>query len=196
MYHLKVPPTEADIKLANAIARHASPLLERQAQTMTWLADEKLLFAAGFALSLASKRGTPQQRLRADHLLLAVVVSSVVPHLLKHAIDQQRPDRRIWRWGRGIPKSGRPMDAFPSGHAMHVGAITSAISWIEPRATPWVWAAGIALASTRVVLLAHWASDVIVGLCAGAALERLLRPISERIFGIPSNGSSSRRNRR
>ena len=197
MKHLRVRPTKADIALAEAVARRTTPLAERQAQAMTWLADEKLLFAASFALWLASKRGSARQRLRADHLLLTVLVSCAVPHLLKRVIDQERPDRQIRRWGHGIPKSGRRLDAFPSGHAMHIGAIASAVSWIEPRAAPWVWAGGVAIACTRIVLLAHWASDVIVGLCAGAALERLLRPISERIFAnrvaLAGSPSSKRR---
>ncbi len=189
MKHLKVQPTKADIALAKAIARHTTPLAERQAQALTWLADEKLLFVASFAIWLASKRGTARQRQRADHLLLSIVASIAIPHLLKRVLDQERPDRRIRPPGRGIPKSGRGQDAFPSGHAMHIGAIASAIGWIEPRAAPWVWIGGIGLASTRVVLLAHWASDVIVGLCAGAVLERLLRPVSQRMFGMPRGRS-------
>jgi hypothetical protein len=56
-------------------------------------------------------------------------------------------------------------------HAMHIGAVASAVSWIE-------------LACTRVVLLAHWASDVIVGVGAGLLLERMLRPMSRRLFGV------------
>ena len=38
-----------------------------------------------------------------------------------------------------------------------------------------VWAAGAGLLLTRVVLLAHWASDVVAGLAVGALAERLLR---------------------
>jgi membrane-associated phospholipid phosphatase len=38
-----------------------------------------------------------------------------------------------------------------------------------------VWAAGGAIALTRIVLLAHWTSDVVAGLAVGAAVERLLR---------------------
>ena len=34
---------------------------------------------------------------------------------------------------RGIPRSGKPYDAFPSGHAMHVGAVASAVSWCPAR---------------------------------------------------------------
>jgi undecaprenyl-diphosphatase len=38
-----------------------------------------------------------------------------------------------------------------------------------------VWSIGAGLVLTRIVLLAHWTSDVIAGLAIGAAVERLLR---------------------
>ncbi len=41
-----------------------------------------------------------------------------------------------------------------------------------------VWSIGVGLAVTRIVLLAHWASDVVARLAIGAATERLLRFVS------------------
>jgi undecaprenyl-diphosphatase len=38
-----------------------------------------------------------------------------------------------------------------------------------------VWMIGAGLVASRVVLLAHWTSDVVAGLAIGAATERLLR---------------------
>ena len=56
-----------------------------------------------------------------------IVSVSGLPHVLKGMFNQRRPDRLTVRghW-RGIPLSGDPLDAFPSGHAMHVGALASA----------------------------------------------------------------------
>jgi undecaprenyl-diphosphatase len=42
----------------------------------------------------------------------------------------------------GIPRSGKAYDAFSSGHAMHVGAIASAVSWISPKSAPLAWSLG------------------------------------------------------
>jgi undecaprenyl-diphosphatase len=71
--------------------------------------------------------------------------------------------------------SGNAYDAFPSGHAMHIGAVTSAATELPPAQRNVVWALGAALVSTRIVLLAHWTSDVLAGLAFGAILERGLR---------------------
>lgn len=60
---------------------------------------------------------------------------------------------------------------------MHVGALASAMSWLYPQWKSPVWAIGGVLAATRSVVLAHWASDVVVGLGAGVLVEHLLRPL-------------------
>jgi hypothetical protein len=52
-----------------------------------------------------------------------------------------------------------------------------------------VWSIGAGLVLTRVVLLAHWTSDVIAGLAIGAAVERLLRPWTG--FGSPVRTAKS-----
>jgi undecaprenyl-diphosphatase len=92
-------------------------------------ADEHVLYALSIGLWLGSLRGRPRQRAGADHMLACVLLTSILPHLLKDFIDQERPDRcMVHGRRRGIPRSGNAYDAFPSGHAMHVGALASATS--------------------------------------------------------------------
>ena len=135
------------------------------------------LVAAG--LWLAARAGDERKRRQTDHLALSVVATAILPHLLKRLIDQERPDRCMVHGRRhGIPRSGKAYDAFPSGHAMHVGAVTSAVSWAYPKSAPIAWGLGGLIAITRIVLLAHWTTDVLAGLAMGALLERCLRPLS------------------
>ena len=86
----------------------------------------------------------------------------------------------------GIPLSGNRLDAFPSGHAVHIGALASAATVLPAKQRTVIWALGAALVSTRIILLAHWASDVAAGLAVGALVERLLR----RLTGFGSDHSS------
>lgn len=81
---------------------------------------------------------------------------------------------------RGVPRSGRPRDAFPSGHALHMGALASAASLFPPALRRLTRGIAIALSATRILLLAHWTSDVVAGFSAGALLERLMRPVTLR----------------
>ena len=71
--------------------------------------------------------------------------------------------------------SGKREDAFPSGHALHMGALASAAGALPPRPRRPIRAFAVGLSLTRIVVLAHWASDVVAGFALGAVLERLLR---------------------
>jgi hypothetical protein len=176
MAAVTVRPTRTDVSIANAISAHTERSTEHAAEFFTWGADEHILctLAAGWWLNT---RGRSADQCRAtDHVLLTTVVASALPHLLKRVFDQERPDRRTVRghW-RGVPFSGKRLDAFPSGHAVHIGALASAASQLPPSQRNLVWAARAGLVLTRVVLLAHWVSGVAAGLAVGALTERLLR---------------------
>jgi undecaprenyl-diphosphatase len=71
---------------------------------------------------------------------------------------------------------------------MHVGAVASAATQLPPAQRNVVWAIGVALVTTRIVLLAHWTSDVLAGLALGAILERGMRFLT----GYAGDGSETR----
>lgn len=169
--------TALDRWVAKTVARYTSPAVERPARVLTWAADEHVLGVIAGGLWLAARAGNERERRQTDHLVLSVVVTAILPHVLKRLIDQKRPDRCMVHGARrGIPRSGKPYDAFPSGHAMHVGAVASAVSWAYPKSAPVAWGLGGLIAATRIVILAHWTTDVLAGLAMGALVERCVRP--------------------
>jgi hypothetical protein len=176
MAQFTVRPTRADIALADAIADHTDLRTEHAAEVLTWGADEHILCALAAGWWLYCRDKSADRRRASDHVLLTTLVASALPHVLKTVFDQERPDRTTIRghW-RGVPLSGKRLDAFPSGHAVHIGALASAASTLPANQRNAVWGIGAALVLTRIVLLAHWASDVAVGLAVGAVTERLLR---------------------
>ncbi|WGD50433.1 phosphatase PAP2 family protein [Bradyrhizobium sp. CB1650] len=172
-----VKPTLIDSAIANEIADHTNPALERTAQTLTWAADEHVLLALAAAGWLYAQLRRPDGRHVANHILTVSLATAVLPHLLKSVFDQTRPDRLTVRGHRhGVPYSGRSRDAFPSGHAVHMGALASAAALLPPRPRRLVRAVAVGLSLTRVALLAHWASDVVAGFTLGIVVEKLLRP--------------------
>ena len=71
---------------------------------------------------------------------------------------------------------------------MHLGAIAAALTrWVPPPWRPAVWAVAVGLSATRLVLLAHWLTDVGAGLAIGAGLEAALHRLRA------PGGSRSRR---
>jgi undecaprenyl-diphosphatase len=173
---ITVPPTAADVAIARFIASRTTPPAEEVAGFLTWGADEHVLSALTATWWLYTRGENDRRRGAADHVLLVTLAATVLPHLLKAIFDQERPDRLTVRGHhRGVPISGNARDAFPSGHAVHVGALASAASCLPKRQRNMVWLAGAGLVATRIALLAHWTSDVLAGLAIGAATERLLR---------------------
>jgi hypothetical protein len=179
MAPIRVPPTSADVSIANAIAARTGRSTEQAAEALTWGADEHILCALAGGWWLYCRNKNAGHRRASDHVLLTTLVASALPHLLKAIFDQQRPDRTTVRghW-RGIPLSGNRLDSFPSGHAVHVGALASAATVLPKNQRNMVWTVGTALVLTRIVLLAHWVSDVATGLAVGAITERLLRRLT------------------
>lgn len=161
---------------ARFIARNTAPAPEMVARALTWGADEKVLLVLAAAGWLASRgRGEPLRR-AGNHTLLVTVAASLLPHGLKRLFDQTRPDRRtVVGHLHGVPFSGKREDAFPSGHALHMGALASAAGALPAGRRQAIRALAVGLALTRIVVLAHWASDVVAGFALGAVLERSLR---------------------
>jgi hypothetical protein len=172
----RIRPTRADIEIAERISDHTGPEVEQLSKILTWGADEHVVCALAAVWWLYCRRRSAQHRTDSNHILLTAVAVSLLPHLLKSVFDQKRPDRVMIRSHlHGVPFSGKPDDAFPSGHALHVGAMASAATVLPPAKRNLVWSVGAGLVATRIVLLAHWTSDVIAGLAIGVAVERLLR---------------------
>jgi len=173
---LTVKPTKIDERIARTVARKTNRRAETVARGLTWGADEKILLAlaaAGWILSRT--QGEPLRR-AGNHALLVAAAASVLPHLLKSVFDQTRPDRKtVLGHVHGISFSGKREDAFPSGHALHMGALASASGPLPAGPRRAIRALAVGLCLTRIVVLAHWASDVVAGFALGAALERMLR---------------------
>jgi membrane-associated phospholipid phosphatase len=176
MAPIKVRPTNVDLSLAKTVSANTGPRAEQVAEFVTWGADEHILSALAVGWWLYSRGKNTNARRTSNHILLITLASSALPHLLKTMFNQERPDRRtISGHLHGAPFSGNRLDAFPSGHAVHIGALASAASTLPAEQRNFVWGVGAGLVLTRVVLLAHWASDVAAGLAIGAVLERTLR---------------------
>ncbi len=162
--------------IAGEIARDTGPVPEEIARALTWGADEKVLLVMAAAGWLASRGRSEPLRRAGNHALLVAVAASLLPHGLKLLFDQTRPDRTtVLGHVHGISFSGKREDAFPSGHALHMGALASAAGALPAGPRRAIRALAVGLSLTRVVVLAHWASDVVAGFALGAALERLLR---------------------
>jgi undecaprenyl-diphosphatase len=173
---VNVRPTKPDVLIARTVARNTNHSAEVISRGLTWGADEKILLLLATAGWVAT-RGRSQQLQRAgNHALLVAVTASLIPHGMKSIFDQTRPDRKtVLGHVHGVSFSGKRDDSFPSGHALHMGALASAAGTLPPLPRRAIRTLAVGLTLTRIVVLAHWASDVAAGFALGALTERLLR---------------------
>jgi membrane-associated phospholipid phosphatase len=173
--HLR--PFENDLLIARACAQIATPTIERSLNFLTSLADERAMLVIAAAVWLASrycKRG--EDREEADTMLASVLIAGAMPDLFKLLVRRRRPDRTIRGRRNGIPYSGDAWDSFPSGHAIHLGAMAPSAARLVPRSLRQiVWPTVFCLASTRTLILAHYPSDVLAGLGIGLATNKAIR---------------------
>lgn len=173
---LAVRPTKLDQQTAGFVADHTTSTIEQVAGTLTWAGDEHVLAVLALGWWMYCRNKDAVARGQSDHILLTTLSAAILPHIIKKLVNQERPDRlTIYGHLHGVPLSGKKYDAFPSGHALHAGALASAATILPPAQRNSVWAVISVLVATRVVLLAHWVSDVGTGFAMGVALERFIR---------------------
>jgi membrane-associated phospholipid phosphatase len=179
---LHLRPFESDLVIARACAKMATPTIERSLRWVSSLADEKAMLAIAAAVWLASrycKRG--EDREEADTMLASLLVAGVMPDLFKFLVRRRRPDRTIKGRRNGIPHTGDAWDSFPSGHAIHLGAMAPSAARLAPRSLrQLVWPTAFCLASTRTLILAHYPSDVAAGLGIGLATNKAVKAALRR----------------
>lgn len=179
---IELPPAALDVAISERCANAATPEREQTLQIVTWLADEKILLGLVGLFWLTAQLRPPSQEVRheANRMLISVAAAGLLPDVFKVLINRKRPDRTLVHGPRhGIPRSGDAWNSFPSGHALHLGAIAGSLTRLAPaRLKPLVWAGLLGLAATRILLLAHYASDVAAGLAIGAGLGRAVRKLT------------------
>jgi len=186
-----VRPTRLDQQTAAFVADHTNSGIEQTAGALTWAADEHVLIVLALGWWIYCRNKDAVTRRQSDHILLTTAAAAILPHIIKKAVNQERPDRRtVYGHLHGVPFSGKKYDAFPSGHALHAGALASAATVLPPAQRNSVWAAVLVLVTTRVVLMAHWMSDVAAGFAMGVVLERAIRLATG--YGKRASGRSIR----
>jgi hypothetical protein len=185
------------LAVARSVARHATKPAEKAIGVLTLLADEKIVLVAVAGLWAYCHVGRRTRRLRrsSNQMICNSVVAAAVTHLAKRLVDRERPDRKVVGLRRhGIPRSGNRWDSFPSGHAVHVGALAAALDrFVPPRHRPLIWPSAAALAATRILLLAHYLTDVAAGLLLGAVIDRVVAKLARHHALWATPASAERR---
>lgn len=106
----------------------------------------------------------------------AVAGSGILVNLLKIAFGRARPKLLDQEALYGFTPFGFNADlhSFPSGHSTTAFAVAVALTLVLPGARLWWLAFAVAIAASRVVVNAHYLSDVAGGAATGALFTLLM----------------------
>jgi lipid A 4'-phosphatase len=104
-------------------------------------------------------------------LFAAIAAAGLVADLLKIVVGRTRPKLLFASDAYDFTWFGWRADhwSFPSGHAATAAALMLALWWLWPRYWPVYAIVTIGVAAGRVVIGAHYLSDVLMGIAIGAA---------------------------
>jgi membrane-associated phospholipid phosphatase len=104
---------------------------------------------------------------RLGYMFAAILLTGTADTIIKRIIGRVRPS------GLG-PYAYEPLSwrseyaSLPSGHTTNVFATLVAVGLIFPRARPALWVYALVIAASRVIVSAHFPSDVLAGAAFGA----------------------------
>ncbi|MDE2018112.1 MAG: phosphatase PAP2 family protein [Hyphomicrobiales bacterium] len=139
----------------------------------TWFALAGLGILCGILAPRASARrraAFTETGRRGWYLLASVGLSGLAVQAVKHLVGRERP----WAALDVGPHVFAPLNfdgkyaSFPSGHTTTAFAVAASIGLMAPRLRPWLAAGAIVVGASRVIVLAHWPSDVVAGAFLGA----------------------------
>lgn len=125
---------------------------------------------------------------RVGFLFAAIAVPGIVLNLIKHIFGRARPGVG----GSLDPYQFHPFSwpaayaSLPSGHAATAFSVLVAFGTLWPRAHTVLWVYALLIAVSRVVVTAHFPSDVLAGAAVGVVGALLVR----RWFALRSLGFS------
>jgi membrane-associated phospholipid phosphatase len=125
-------------------------------------------------------------------VLAATVLTGIAGWLIRALAGRWRPinieGANMWHLFRGFSET-RDL-SWPSGHATLAFATAAALSYLSPRGRNLFIGIACLCAITRVVMMAHFYSDVILGSAIGWTLGLMMMPVLERMLcGKQETGS-------
>jgi membrane-associated phospholipid phosphatase len=137
-----------------------------------WLVIACIAYAASWLLQRPWGPIPPLLLMRRTSLafLVSLVIASIILHSTKSVLGRRRPrdELELGLYGWRPFYFDLQYDSFPSGHALTIFCVATALAGALPGLALLWFAVAIYLAMTRALLNSHFVSDVLVG--AGIAI--------------------------
>ncbi len=169
----------------NALAKAAGDFLTPLFKVITLLGEKGLIFFAVAVILMLFKN----TRKLGICTFGAVACGAIITNLiLKEIIARPRPFIESLEYAEFWQAVGCPKEdgySFPSGHMTAISAAMTALYILCNKKWSWVGFIGVILMGvSRVYLIAHYATDVIVGIIVGALSAVIAYYITKLIYFI------------
>ncbi|MGE3920299.1 MAG: phosphatase PAP2 family protein [Gammaproteobacteria bacterium] len=117
-------------------------------------------------------------------IFTAIISAGIICDILKIILGRARPDELFQHnmYGFYFLKFNHPMLSFPSGHTMTATAVAIALSYCLPRYFVLWFSMVLLVGLSRIVLTAHYLSDVLMGLYLSTIIVVVLFKMMESIM--------------
>lgn len=170
-----------DIPLARFIHSLETPWLRSAGEVLEELG--KSHWTLGYCLLTIAIAWRSMRDVAHRHIefFLSVAISGIVANIIKVVACRPRPmlmlTEGITQWDPFAFRMEYLWNSFPSGHATTGLAIAISGTAAWPRLRWFFWPLGISIAVARMIVDAHYLSDVIAGAVLGAIIALRLRQI-------------------
>ena len=179
--------------LAGALTQGVKPLF----RILSHLGDAGIYIVAGALLWLWARLMRTDLRVRQAGLLLMVGVAAGAggAELLEYVLGRARPDLLISAGTYGFfpLKFAHHFNSFPSSHAAGAFAAATVLAFVWPRGRAAFFALAVLAGLSRVMLNAHFISDVIGGAFVGGALALVVCVWLARRWDLPAGPAPASR---
>ena len=126
---------------------------------------------------------------RALFIFSAVALSGIAANVVKLTVARYRPKLFFEKglYGFDFFNVGYEYNSFPSGHAVTIFSLATAMSLFWPKYRVYFFVVAFAVALSRIVLTSHFVSDVIGGAFIGALTVLLLKKYIPDRFSTQEN---------
>ncbi len=146
-------------------------------KVVTWFGRSEMFFIPAAVLFLLCRTRRPAVARKAAFIFACVVASGLAVDVLKFLFGRARPslllDENIY--GFHFFRFSSEWSSFPSGHSATAASMALAFAWLFPRYRVLFFIGGFLVAISRMVVVAHFPSDVVGGAAAGLLIAYVLR---------------------
>ena len=170
-----------DITVATYFQHLKSSPLSHYFSILTELGKAEYTLVPAGLLYLYYKNRDRKIALKGGFVFVSIALSGILVNLIKVIAGRFRPERYFKddAFGFDFFHISHDMTSFPSGHSATALGAAAAMAILFPRFAVWFYLLGIAIMSSRVVIVRHYPSDILVGGLIGALTSYLLY---ERVF--------------